>query len=105
MDLKKINDSTYIHLDNSGDYKLSYSDTLPNFYLIDSNGQIEDFKVEADKVKIRLKSYLPLEFRIFNRNCKVSIEPKNYSLESGAKHIHEYRFKREKEAYVEAYCN
>lgn len=102
---KKINDSTYIHLDNSGDYKLSYSDTLPNFYLIDSNGQIEDFKVEADKVKIRLKSYLPLEFRIFNRNCKVSIEPKNYSLESGAKHIHEYRFKREKEAYVEAYCN
>ncbi|WP_028950954.1 bifunctional glycoside hydrolase 114/ polysaccharide deacetylase family protein [Sulfurihydrogenibium subterraneum] len=102
---KNINASTYIHLDNSADYKLSFSNTLPNFYLIDSNGQIAEFKVEENKIKIHLKSYIPLEFKIFNRNCKVSIQPKGYSQKFGDKHIYEYRFTKEKEAYVEAYCN
>ncbi|MEJ5173661.1 MAG: endo alpha-1,4 polygalactosaminidase, partial [Hydrogenothermaceae bacterium] len=33
-----VNNSTYIHLDNSGDYKMVFSNTIPNFYLKDSNG-------------------------------------------------------------------
>ncbi|WP_297889979.1 polysaccharide deacetylase [Sulfurihydrogenibium sp.] len=102
---KQINNSTYIHLDNSGDYKFVFNSQIPDFYLVDSNGQITDFKKEGKKVSFKLKSYIPLEFKLYNRNCKLEVTPKNYNQSQKAGYTYEFRYKTEKEAYVEAYCN
>lgn len=102
---KKLNNSIYMHLDNSGDYKVVITNDKPRFYLIDSNGQIVDYKKDGTKVSFKLKSYMPLEFKIFNRNCKVDINPKNYILSKKEGNVYDYKYNQEKEAYVEAYCN
>ena len=101
---KIINSSTYISLDNSGDYKIILSDKEPKFYLIDSNGQVIEYKSEGNKVSFKLKSYIPLEFRVYNRNCRLEVNPKTFT-NKVLKSIYEYRFQTEKEAHMEAYCN
>ncbi len=101
---KKINNSIYVHLSNEGNSKIILSNEIPKFLLIDSNGQIVSYKKENDKIYFKLKSYLPLNFKILNKNCEVIVDPnKNYEIVK-EKDIYEYKFKKEKEVNVEAYC-
>ncbi len=102
---KKINDSIYINLDNSGDYKIVLSKNIPDFYFLDSNGQISDYRKNNRTISFKVKSYLPLEFKLYNRNCKVEVNPKTYIQIKTTGNIYEYKYIEEKEAYVEANCS
>ncbi len=101
---KKINNSVYVHLSNEGKAKIILSNETPKFLFVDSNGQIASYKKENNKIYFKLKSYVPLSFKILNKNCKVIINPSNYKIFKN-KDNYEYQFKIEKEANVEAYCN
>lgn len=100
-----INNSTYLNMDNSGEYKIIFSNSVPNFYLKDSNGQITEMKQENRKIIIKLKSYVPLELSFYNENCEILIKPEGYLIEKNGKNITRIRYKEEKESYVEANCS
>lgn len=100
----KINSSLYISLDNSGEYKINFTQNEPKFYLINSNGQIVESYKDKDRLKFKIKSYLPLQFRIYiDRGCKLDIYKKPDILEKNG-NIILVKYKEEKEGYVETYC-
>jgi hypothetical protein len=68
-------DDIYVHLDRSGYYELILSnEEMLSFMLIDSNGQIEDFKKGKDITELKLKSYIPLEFSLLKPdNCRAQV--------------------------------
>lgn len=102
---KKIKNSTYLHLDGSGFYKIVAANHKPSFMLVDSNGQIESFKKGDDVYHLRLKSNIPLELKVYaDHRCKILVRGRDYNLKINGK-IYEYTFKREKEGYVEANCS
>ncbi|MEZ0323583.1 MAG: endo alpha-1,4 polygalactosaminidase [Hydrogenothermaceae bacterium] len=100
-----INNSIYFNLDNSGDYKIIFSNSVPNFYLKDSNGQITEMRQIDRKVFIKLKSYVPLEFSFYDKDCKTSIKPTGYQIEKDGENITIIIYKEEEETYVEADCS
>ncbi|MEJ5173209.1 MAG: hypothetical protein WHT47_05795, partial [Hydrogenothermaceae bacterium] len=67
--------------------------------------QITEMKQNDRKVVIKLKSYIPLEFSIYNKNCEILIKPEGYSIEKNGENITRIRYKEEKESYVEAHCS
>ncbi|MFN3947721.1 MAG: bifunctional glycoside hydrolase 114/ polysaccharide deacetylase family protein, partial [Aquificaceae bacterium] len=77
LGFKHVNDSLYISLDNSGDYRIVFGGKEPDFYLVSSNGQIISSTKEGKNVSFKIKSYLPLEYEIHVReNCEINIKPK-----------------------------
>lgn len=79
----KKGSDVYVHLDGSGYYELFLNkEELPYFMLIDSNGQVEEYKKENGQIELKLKSYVPLEFSLLNpQGCSVQvISPKTPSM-------------------------
>lgn len=102
---KFINNSTYVHLSEKGDYKIIISNSDSPFYLVDTNGWIEKFENYGNTYKIWIKAYVPLEFRVYQESrCRVIINPKEYEKKSSGK-VFLYRYRTVKEAYVEATCD
>jgi hypothetical protein len=100
---RKIHDSIYVHLTNDGDSKIFFSEDEPNFMVINSNGQIKSYEKDGKSIKIKLEGYIPLAFKILNKNCKLNITPNDYILKKD-RNYYEFKFTKEKEAYVEAHC-
>jgi len=100
---RKIHDSIYVHLTNDGDSKIFFSEDEPNFMVINSNGQIKFYEKDNKSIKIKLEGYIPLTFKILNKNCKLNITPNDYILKKD-RNYYEFKFTKEKEAYVEAHC-
>lgn len=100
---KKINNSLYIHLDGSGNYRICFGKRQKGFYLYDANARISKFKRGKKKVFIKLKGYLPVDFRVVPSGCRVSVKGGAYTknIEMGRWH---YSFKRSKEVSIEAIC-
>jgi uncharacterized protein (TIGR01370 family) len=100
---RKIHDSIYVHLTNDGDSKIFFSNNDPNFMVINSNGQIKFYEKNGKSIKIKLEGYIPLTFKILNKNCKLNITPNDYILKKD-RNYYEFKFTKEKEAYMEAHC-
>lgn len=92
----------YIHLDNSGSYKLILGNTKSCFYLKDSNGQIIESK-KSKMLALKIKSTIPLDYSFYCDNCLFNLSPKPEHLEKQEKNI-KVRYNSGKESYVEAYC-
>jgi len=101
---RKIHDSIYVHLTNDGDSKIFFSNDEPNFMVINSNGQIKFYEKDNESIKIKLEGYIPLTFKILNKNCKLNITPNDY-ISKKDRNYYEFKFTKEKEAYVEAHCD
>jgi len=100
---RKIHDSIYVHLTNDGDSKIFFSEDEPNFMVINSNGQIKFYEKDNEGIKIKLEGYIPLTFKILNKNCKLNITPNDYILKKD-RNYYEFKFTKEKEVYMEAHC-
>jgi uncharacterized protein (TIGR01370 family) len=100
---RKIHDSIYVHLTNDGDSKIFFSNDEPDFMVINSNGQIKFYEKDGKSIKIKLEGYIPLTFKILNKNCKLNVTPNGYILKKD-RNYYKFKFVKEKEAYVEAYC-
>ncbi|WP_456460145.1 endo alpha-1,4 polygalactosaminidase [Desulfurobacterium sp.] len=99
---RKINNSLYISLDNSGNYELKLSRTDNNpFILVESNGIITNFEKENRRYKISLKGYVPLEITIREEGCHVKSSGNPEIFKKGS--FIRFRFK-EKTASIEATC-
>ncbi|WP_456397682.1 bifunctional glycoside hydrolase 114/ polysaccharide deacetylase family protein, partial [Desulfurobacterium sp.] len=99
---KKINNSLYISLDNSGNYELKLSKTDKNpFIVIESNGIVTDFRKENGNYKISFKGYVPLKITIREEGCDVKSSGNPEIFKEG--NIIQFRFK-EKAASIEATC-
>ncbi len=101
---KKINNSLYIHLDDSGDYKICLGKRENGFYLYDANAKISRYKKEKNRVFIRLKGYLPADFRIVSAGCKVKVRGGIYKKDSNEAGRFHYSFKKSREVSIEAIC-
>jgi len=91
---RKVKDYYYLHLDGSGDYLIYFSSQKPYFYLVSSNGRVEYFKKEGNKLLLKLKAFVPLEAELGGR-CKVFLKGKEVKGKLKLK---------EKEALLEALC-
>ncbi len=99
-----INNSLYVSLDNSGDYKIVFGEKEPDFYLVSSNGQIVESVKEGKNISFKIRSYLPLEYEIHaNKNCEVNLKPKPATVEKNGSLI-KAKYKEGKEGEVEARC-
>jgi len=67
----------YLFLDGSGDYKLFFSQSKPEFNLLYSNGFVESFEKKDREYILRLRSYVPLEVRLWS-SCLTYINRKPY---------------------------
>jgi len=100
---RKIHDSIYVHLTNNGDSKIFFSNDEPNFMVINSNGQIKFYEKDNESIKIKFEGYIPLTFKILNKNCKLNITPNDY-ISKKDRNYYEFKFTKEKEVYLEAQC-
>ncbi|MBX0312616.1 MAG: endo alpha-1,4 polygalactosaminidase [Sulfurihydrogenibium sp.] len=100
---RKIHDSIYVHLTNNGDSKIFFSSDDPNFMVINSNGQIKFYEKDGKVIKIKLEGYIPLTFKILNKNCKLNITPNGYILKKD-RNYYDLKFTKGKEVYMEAHC-
>ncbi|RMH79962.1 MAG: polysaccharide deacetylase [Acidobacteria bacterium] len=101
---RKVNNSTYVHLDGSGNYRIVLSEKPPNFALLDANGKVENFEQSHSLYKFTIVSYIPTEFKLYSDGCYIDVKPKGSITEKG-KGIFEFKYKEEKRVYVEARCN
>jgi len=100
---RKIHDSIYVHLTNNGDSKIFFSNDEPNFMVINSNSQIKFYEKDNESIKIKFEGYIPLTFKILNKNCKLNITPNDY-ISKKDRNYYEFKFTKEKEVYLEAQC-
>ena len=69
---------TYIHLTNSGDYKVKLGSPKMS-YLISSNGRIFNYKHFKNGYSYTLKSYLPIKIEFKKlKNCKTTIKKEKF---------------------------
>ena len=101
---KKINNDLYIHLDGSGDYRIYFGEKRNQFYLYDANAKIEEYKRKNNNIIIKLKGYLPIDFRIVTVGCKIKVNGGRYKKRIGSNNIVSYKFIKAKEAIIEAIC-
>lgn len=101
---KKINDSLYIHLDGSGDYRIYLGKKEKEFYLYDTNSRVLKYKREKNKVFIQLKGYMPVDFKVVPAGCRLIVKGGEYRKSTvGMDKIH-YSFKKATEVSIEALC-
>lgn len=99
-----INQSLYISLDNSGDYKILLGDKEPSFYLVSSNGQIVESSKKTNGMSIKIKAHVPLEYEIYaSEGCSIHMSPKPDIMERRGS-ILRVRYKEERLGEVEASC-
>ncbi|WP_457567505.1 endo alpha-1,4 polygalactosaminidase [Desulfurobacterium sp.] len=99
---KKINNSIYISLDNSGSYEIKLAKHPENpFVLVESNGRITQFTREKGRYKISFKGYVPLEITVREEGCHVESSGNPEIFKEG--NIIRFKFK-EKTGSIEATC-
>ncbi len=99
---RHINNSTYINLDSSGEYKIVFSEEKPRFNLIEANGRVLNFQKGEKGYILQLQANVPLEFTIESQ-CQLRFEPKPENINVKAQ-ITTVRYKENKNARIEAYC-
>lgn len=95
----------YIHLDGSGDYRVTFTDKRrPGFRLIEANGQVVFHNKGKGQVSIGLKGYLPLEFAVEESGCEVHVKGGGFERRKKKGAVTVYRFKDANEAVIRARC-
>ena len=104
---KRINGPNYIHLDNSGDYRILLIEKDSNkFYLYDSNAQVRDFKADGNSIIIKLKGYIPIDVRFINKKgCRIKIiKGGKFEKSVSGDKVH-YRFLKARDVIIKVVCS
>ncbi|WP_200763633.1 endo alpha-1,4 polygalactosaminidase [Nitrosophilus alvini] len=98
--------STYVHLNDSGDYELKLGKEENAFsYIIEANSLLKDFKRNKRGFKAVFKGYIPIKVKIRKREeCSYKvIGPKDYRV-SEKENMIIFEFEKSKEATIETEC-
>ncbi len=68
---KEERDFIYIHLDNSGEYRIILSPERPPFWFESSNGKIVSFKRKGKTFVYTFESFLPLKATFVSSKCHI----------------------------------